>query len=587
MKSSSPTRPQKAPRSSEPAAARLRLSPAFFVMSALALAATVFVIYSPALDFQFILDDHRFTSDPRLQSSGHVWEYFTHYVWAQFVGGPPSFYRPVFILWLRLNFILSGMSPWGWHLLSVAKHAAVAALLGLLVWKLLRDRLAVLMAASIFALHPAQTESVAWVTVPDPLMTAGILGALLFYLRYEDAVSAAPEGKAGKPAKKARKAARAKAGAHPTMWLMASTAACFAAMLAKETAIIFPAIILVLALVVRNEFARERSARIATTEEDATFASRIGHACVQASPFLGVAALYLVLRFHALGGNLATPTQRLPLRVVVMSWPSVLWFYVKVLLWPTHSRAFADPALAETFSIRGVLLPMLGVACVLVGFAIFLHWAWSKARRELSPREAVGIENALLAGTMLVVFPILLTLDLNALNPGDFLHGRYTYLPLAGLALLLATAWHLAGKAQIPALCVAGAVVVAFSVLTFSQETQWKDDATVFAVAHEFAPNNRPVARNLANTQVQAALALGDQGRCSEAIPMLEEVTREFPDDWFAWAGMGDCYIQLNDLPQAEASLHRAADLSHQPRVIEQWQAVRTRMQEQGLALPK
>src|SRR3974390_518703 len=153
-----------------------------FLIASLCLAAALFAVYSPALNFQFILDDHRFTGDPRIQNSGHIWEYFTNYVWAQFTGGPPSFYRPLFLLWMRINFILSETSPWGWHLLSIAKHALVATLLGLLVWKLLRDRAAALMAATLFALHPVQTESVAWVTVPDPLMSAGVLGTVLLSL---------------------------------------------------------------------------------------------------------------------------------------------------------------------------------------------------------------------------------------------------------------------------------------------------------------------------------------------------------------------------------------------------------------------
>jgi len=82
---------------------------------------------------------------------------------AQVPGGPLSFYRPLFVVWLRLNFILSEMSPWGWHLLSVVKHLSAAVLLGLLVWKLLRDRVAALVAGTLFAMHPAHTESVAWV----------------------------------------------------------------------------------------------------------------------------------------------------------------------------------------------------------------------------------------------------------------------------------------------------------------------------------------------------------------------------------------------------------------------------------------
>src|SRR5579872_1204117 len=151
---------------------------------ALALIGLAFAVYSPALNFQFILDDHRFTQDHRIQFSGYLWNYFSDFVWAESTGMPPSFYRPIFLLWVRINFVLCGLASWGWHSLSITKHVIVAGLLAVLVWSLLRDRVAALLAAILFTLHPAQTESVAWVTVPDPLMAAGILGSLLLFLKY-------------------------------------------------------------------------------------------------------------------------------------------------------------------------------------------------------------------------------------------------------------------------------------------------------------------------------------------------------------------------------------------------------------------
>jgi hypothetical protein len=71
----------------------------------------------------------------------------------------------------------------------------------------------------------------------------------------------------------------------------------------------------------------------------------------------------------------------------------------------------------------------------------------------LPDREASQVERALLLGTLILARPILLTLNLNVLNPVDFLHGRYTYLPLTGMMLLLATGWHLAKKWRIPLRC--------------------------------------------------------------------------------------------------------------------------------------
>jgi len=573
MKPSSPIRQQKSPISAPLARAPELLSPLNFSIVAIALVICIFAVYSPALNFQFILDDHRFVNDPRVQSSGHIWEYFTNYVWAQFTGGPSSFYRPVFVLWMRLNFILSEMSPWGWHLLSIVKHVLVAILLGLLVWKLLRDRSAALMAGTLFALHPAHTESVAWVTVPDPLMSAALVGSVLCYLRYADQFSAHRAPPAGKSGRKFRKASPAGAEVRsPVAWLIASAFLCLVALFAKETAIVMLPVLFALALVMPGRDLG--AARIGV----AGVRSRLFRGLRQTVPFLGVTVIYLLLRLHALGGRLGARTQNLPWSTVALSLPASLWFYVKVLLWPVRLRAFANSSEIDKFSVGGVLFPGLGVGCAFVVLAVALFWAWKKARRDFTDREAVGVEYALVLGSLLLVFPILLALNLNALNPGDFLHGRYTYLSLTGLMLLLATGWHLMDKLRIPLLLAAGLLLVTFTVFTVRQEVTWKDDLTVFTVAHQIAPHNAPVALNLARAHVQVALQLGEAGRCNEAVLTFNEVIREYPQDWYAWAGLGECLVQLNDLPKAEQSLRRAAELSHDPRVAQEWQELRAEM---------
>jgi len=542
---------------------------AFFLL-AFCCVCLVFAVYSRSLNFQFILDDHNFTADPRIQNSGHIWDYFANYVWAQFTGGPPTFYRPVFLLWMRINFELSALSPWGWHLLSIAKHVLVSALLGMLVWKLLRDRLAALGAAILFALHPAQTESVSWVTVPDPLMSAGLLGALLLYLRYADFISARPASEQ----KKSRKPRASSAPKTSPLWLIGSAGLYFAALLSKETAILFPAVIVGIALCIPSV----QPAKNGRPTSFADLRPRLNQALRHVTPFLCVTVLYLLLRFNALGGKLAPATQHLPWRAVILSWPAILWFYVKVMLWPVKSYSYADPILVEHFSLRGVLYPSLAFACFAMILAALSFWLWQKSQRVLTPQQAAGVKVAIIIGVLLLILPLLPALDLNALNPGDFLHGRYTYLPVAGLMLLIATCYRLLKNVRVVWLCVAISLTAIFASLTFSQQVEWKDDSAVFTTAHQLAPHNAPVMRNLANTHVHEALQLEDEGRCSEAIPVFDRVVHDYPEDWFAWGGLGVCYVQLNNLPKAEEALHRAADLSHNSRVIEQWQELRAHM---------
>lgn len=527
-----------------------------------------FAIYVPSLKFGFILDDHRFTGDPRIQESGHFSDYFSNYVWAQFTGGPPSFYRPVFVLWMRLSFVIAELSPLGWHLLSIAKHLLVGIVLWFLIYRLLGDRLAAFAAAALFLLHPSHTESVSWVTVPDPLLTLGLLLSLLFYLRYLDSRSSKPEN----PSRKSRKSAERKASGGSPRWLIASAIAYFLALLAKETAIVFPAVILTLAVLDDTKLLTNTN----TSRRDRNEERRV--AFFPVALFAVVSLLYLLIRWGVLNGRLAPATQHLPWSTVVLSWPGALWFYVKAMIWPVRAYSFADPILIERFSVRGVLLPLF--ALLLCGGLLTAAWvwAWRTARTQLTESEGAKVRFGLIAGGLLLVLPLLPTLNLNALNPGDFLHGRYVYLPLAGLSILFAIGLHLAGRLRWALLCTAVVIAIAFVLLTWSQEKQWKDDSTVFTMAHQLAPNNRPVARNLADTRVRAALLIADEGRCNEAMPVFDDVNREFPDDWYTWAGRGICFVRANDLVRAEDAFHRAADLSHDPRVVEQWQALREHM---------
>jgi hypothetical protein len=411
------------------------------------------------------------------------------------------------------------------------------------------------------------------VTVPDPLMSAAVLGSVLLYLRYEDNTSADSQH----PGRKSGRAARKITRSRPSVaWLIASAAVCLAALLTKETAIVLPAVFFGLAL----------TKDVEPGGVGGGLGNRLLRAFREILPFLGATAVYLLLRLQVLG-QLGAQTQHLAWSTVLLSWPATLWFYVKVLLWPVRLRAFSDSSQTDTLSLDRVLLPGLAVVGVATILAWALHWAWRKARRDLPEREAVGVKQALVLGTLILVLPILLALNLNALNPEDFLHGRYTYLPLTGLLLLLATGWHLAGKKQTMLLLAAGFLAIASAVLTVKQEAAWKDDLTVFTVAHEVAPHNAPVSLSLARAHVQVALDLDQAGRCNEAVPLLQQVTREYPQDWFAWAGLGDCFLQLNDLSGAEESLHRAAELSHEPRVTEQWQEVRAKMGKLSPAPPK
>ena len=84
MKVPSPVRAQKHPAPAAPGRVQPLLSPLGICIAAIVLAAGVFAIYSPALNFHLSSTITALWAIRVYSHAGHVWEYFTNYVWAQF-----------------------------------------------------------------------------------------------------------------------------------------------------------------------------------------------------------------------------------------------------------------------------------------------------------------------------------------------------------------------------------------------------------------------------------------------------------------------------------------------------------------------
>jgi tetratricopeptide (TPR) repeat protein len=145
----------------------------------LLLAAVTIFMYQPAWNGGFIWDDDAYVTNNELLTAPDG----LRRIW--FSLDSPSQYFPLVYTTFRIEHVLWGLSPSGYHWVNLLLHIANA----LLVWRLLA-RLHVpgaWLAGAIFALHPVQVESVAWITErKNVLMGFFFLLTLLAWVAFVD-----------------------------------------------------------------------------------------------------------------------------------------------------------------------------------------------------------------------------------------------------------------------------------------------------------------------------------------------------------------------------------------------------------------
>jgi tetratricopeptide (TPR) repeat protein len=141
-------------------------------------------LYLATLGHGFVYDDGvEVVDNTRVHGWSHVGEVFTSTAWTGALKGgghdPPPLYRPLTSLTYVVNYSLTGLQPWSYHLLNVLLHALCSLLVYWLarVWRAPAE--VALAAGLIFAAHPIHVEVVANVCGrKDLLVACGLLGAV-------------------------------------------------------------------------------------------------------------------------------------------------------------------------------------------------------------------------------------------------------------------------------------------------------------------------------------------------------------------------------------------------------------------------
>src|ERR1700742_5226032 len=78
-----------------------------------------FAVFAPSIGYQFVYDDEsQVLNNPQILSWSSFPHYFTANAWSH-LWASTGFYRPLFLVWLRLNYWIFGRTPWGWHLSTI------------------------------------------------------------------------------------------------------------------------------------------------------------------------------------------------------------------------------------------------------------------------------------------------------------------------------------------------------------------------------------------------------------------------------------------------------------------------------------
>lgn len=481
-----------------------------------AILTATFIAYAATLGFGFVFDDQAgIVGNDAIRAWRYLPSYFTSHVWSYLYPHLLSnYYRPLFLLWLRLNETLFDLRAWGWHFTSVVAHLAVTYLVYRLGFRLTRDTGTAVAGALVFGLHPVHIEAVAYISgVAEPLSTVFVLAAFLAWLRSR--------------------------GPGPRLrWVAASTALFAAALLSKESSLMLPVFIAVYAWIYA-----------AVDGGAARSGERVRAALVSVAPFLVVTLAYLPLRVWALKGFAHTVTP-LALSTAILTVPSVVIFYLRLLVWPARLSCYYDTPYVSAPSFRGFALPL--VVLVAVVGVLVLWYRWTRRR---SPEES----RALAFASLWMALAILPVLNFRLLPEGEIAHDRYLYLPSVGFSILVVLAWRQAGfrharllarPAWAAALGVAFCVLMAFA--TVRQTLYWSDDLSLNFHAHEIAPRNVSATTSL-------AAAAAERGMVAVAQALYRQALESHPDFWRANVNLAYLYYQQGNFPEAVRYFERSA----------------------------
>jgi tetratricopeptide (TPR) repeat protein len=484
------------------------------VVSATFVAALAIWLYGPAMRNDLVYWD----DDAYLRAAAQYLPLTLDAVRRTFGSATPFYYQPLTMLSHELACQVWGRQPLGHHLANVALHAVNAALVVLFTWSLMNrvpqlsssQRLIIVVGVGVvFAIHPLQVQSVAWVAERKTVLSAIFgLASLCAYLK-----AVAGDQKA--------------AWVSRVWWCV--TALCFAlSLLSKPMMVALPLVLLAL-----------------------DFYPLRRHSVSGWQPLLREKVVLVGLSAASCLLTLVGPTQdrsliafeHVGIGLRLLEGAQAAIFYLEKLAWPAWLSPYYPPA-DEGWPTRGELLAASIVFC-----AISVVIVWNRRRAPAAVTAWVAYVALLLPASGLI-----------QAGSHEVVADRYVYLPMLPVLLLLAGAlkwlWNRLGTlGRCALLLLLGCELMFFGYRTSGQIGAWRNDETLWSAVLEHFPESSKAKCNL-------AMALARQGRFEEALPLAQESVRATPNFWLPRTTLGFVYLGAKRYEEAERELRLAVNLN-------------------------
>lgn len=459
---------------------------------ALFLILAVVAAYQPLWHAGFIWDDDVYvTNNPLLTASDGLKQ-----IW--FSTNSPSQYFPLTYTTFRIERSIWGLNASGYHWVNILLHAINS----LLVWKLLK-RLTIpgaWLAAAIFALHPVQVESVAWITEQkNALMCFFFLLTLLSWIEFFEARD------------------------ERWRWYWLALFLYSLALFSKTTACTLPAAMLLILWLKRHPINWQHILQIA--------------------PFMamgiGMGLLTMWWERHHIGTQGKMFAMTWPERLIVAT--HAIWFYIGKFFWPIN-LVFSYPKWeidAHAITSYGWLLSL-----TLLGIAIYFLRRHIGRSVEMAMLFFVATLSPILGFIMLYTFHY------------TFVADHYQYVACIGLiALFAAGIFTIFKNKSILRFFISGILLPTLAVLTFHQCQMYRDEETLWRATIQKNPASWMAYDNLSR------ILLG-KGQLDETIQCEQKALELNPHDEVACDNLGIAYFQKGRTQDALAIYKTAVEIN-------------------------